>query len=161
MLTQTQFIMLSENWLVDLLHKTFCFYWPYCFSFSKGQSGVVKLPNRIVITLYILVHIVLRLFLILLVYNIFMFIFTFVNCFTGHPMNFVEYHSMGVPMVLCHYRLHPHSECSSMRSGAKWFGNVLWGPFGHHRWLPTDGKFPFEANLSPAGLIYNNLNKSM
>ena len=50
----------------DLLHETFCFYWPYCFGFSKGQSGVVKLPNRIVITLYILIHIVLCLFPILL-----------------------------------------------------------------------------------------------
>ena len=52
-------------------------------------------------------------------------IFTIVNCFTGHPVNFVEYHSMGVPMVLCHHRLHPYSEWSSMHSGAKGIGNVL------------------------------------
>ena len=54
-----------------------------------------------------------------------MIIFTIVNCFTGHPVNFVEYHSMGVPLVLCQHRLHPHSEWSSMRSGAKGIGNVL------------------------------------
>ena len=88
-------------------------------------------------------------------------IFTIVNCFTGHPVNFVEHHSMGVPMVLCHHRLHPHSEWSSMRSGAKGIGNVLWGPFGCYRWLPNDGRFPFLANLSLAGLIYNNLSESM
>ena len=52
-------------------------------------------------------------------------IFTIVDCYTGHLVNFVEYHSMGVPMVLCHYRLHPHSEWSFMRSGAKGIGDVL------------------------------------
>ena len=88
-------------------------------------------------------------------------IFTIVNCFTGHPMNFVEYHSMGVPLVLCQHRLHPHSEWSSMRSGAKGIGNVLWGPFCCYRWLPTIGKFPFHANLSLAGLIYENSCESM
>ena len=88
-------------------------------------------------------------------------IFTIVNCFTGHPVNFVEHHSMGVPMVLCHYRLHPHSEWSSMRSGAKGIGNVLWGPFCCYRWLPIIGKFPFQANISLAGLIYRKLSESM
>ena len=90
-----------------------------------------------------------------------MIIFTIANCFTGHPVNFVEYHSMGVPLVLCQHRLHPHSEWSSMRSGAKGIGNVLWGPFCCYRWLPTIGKFPFHANLSLAGLIYENSCESM
>ena len=56
------------------------------------------------------------------------FMFTIVDCFhgtVGHPLHFVEHHSMGAPLVLCQYRLHSRSEWSFMRSGAKGFGNVL------------------------------------
>ena len=68
---------------------------------------------------------------------------------SGHPWNFVEYHSMGVLLVLCHYRLHPHSEWSSMHSGAKVYGcsmrAVLLSP------LLLKIKYKF---FSIAGLIY-------
>ena len=56
---------------------------------------------------------------------------------------------MGVLLVLCHYRLHPHSEWSSMHSGAKVYGCSMRAVLLSLLLLKIKHKF-----ISIAGLIY-------